>query len=153
MPLSYGADGNLTGFGSKTYTWNARNQLTGTSAGAAIFSYDALGRRIGSAVNGSTSSYLYDGSNPAMVSGNVLLAGQNLDEIYAQIGAGGTTSYLRDGLNSAVAETDATGTTTAGYVYSPYGDTTATGSSATPFQYADGDPISNQPSGLVHHIS
>ena len=37
-------DGTLAAFGSQTYTWNDRNQLSATSAGSASFSYDGLGR-------------------------------------------------------------------------------------------------------------
>jgi RHS Repeat len=76
--LTYDADGNLTGFGATTYTWNARNQMTAASAGAATFSYDAVGRRVGATVNGSTVNYLYDGLNPVSMSGSLLLASANL---------------------------------------------------------------------------
>jgi len=134
--LTYDADGNITNFGSTTYTWNARNQLTATSGGGAVFGYDALGRRVSATVNGLTTPYLYDGQNPAMISSNQLLAGSELDEIYAQINASGTTSYLRDGLNSAVADANGSGTSTANYFYSPYGDTASTGTPSTPLQYS-----------------
>ncbi len=33
-PSTYDANGNLTSDGTRTYTWNARNQLTGLSGGA-----------------------------------------------------------------------------------------------------------------------
>jgi RHS repeat-associated protein len=134
--LSYDNDGNLSSFGSSTYTWNARNQLTATSAGGASFAYDALGRRVSATVNGVTSSYLYDGLNPAMMSGNQTIAGAGLDEIYAQISSTGTTTnYLRDGLNSTVALTDGNANTSATYSYSPYGDSAVTGSATTPLQF------------------
>src|SRR5713226_777865 len=39
--LTYDANGNLTGDGTNTYTWNARNQLVTISGGAsASFQYD-----------------------------------------------------------------------------------------------------------------
>jgi RHS repeat-associated protein len=134
-PLSYDANGNLTGFGSATYTWNARNQLSATSGGAATFGYDALGRRVSATVSGITTPYLYDGQNPAMISSNQMLAGAGLDEIYAQINSTGTTSYVRDGLNSTVALTNSAGATTANYAYSPYGDGVGSGTTTTPLQY------------------
>jgi len=134
-PLSYDLNGNITGFGSTTYTWNARNQLTATSSGGASFGYDALGRRVSATVSGVTTPYLYDGHNPAMISTNQMLAGSGLDEIYAQINSSGTTSYLRDGLNSTVAVTNSSAATTANYSYSPYGDSVGTGPSTTPLQY------------------
>jgi RHS repeat-associated protein len=133
--LTYDADGNVTGFGSTTYTWNARNQLTATSAGSAIFAYDALGRRVSTTVNSSTTPFLYDGLNPVMMAGNMLLASGNLDEIYALLGSSSTTSYLRDGLNSTVALTSGTGSISGSYSYDPYGNTTSSGSTTTSLQY------------------
>jgi len=45
--LSYDANGNLTGDGTNTYTWDARNHLTAISGGStASFVYDAFGRRM-----------------------------------------------------------------------------------------------------------
>jgi hypothetical protein len=41
--LSHDNNGNLLGDGTRTYTWNARNQLSGVSGTpAASFQYDAL---------------------------------------------------------------------------------------------------------------
>ena len=69
--LAYDANGNLTSkinnadtADTTTYTWDARNRLIaingpGMSAG---FNYDPLGRRIERTVNGTTTSYLYDGN-------------------------------------------------------------------------------------------
>ena len=45
---TYDNNGDLTGDGSITYTWNTRNQLVAMSgAVTASFVYDGLGRRIG----------------------------------------------------------------------------------------------------------
>jgi RHS repeat-associated protein len=134
-PLAYDTNGNLTGFGSATYSWNARNQLVATSAGAGGFLYDALGRRTSATVNGTTNSYLYDGINPVTISGNLMLGSLNVDDIYAQISSAGTTSYLHDGLNSTVAESGSAGTIGANYLYSPYGDSVNTSAVPTPLQY------------------
>jgi RHS repeat-associated protein len=133
--LSYDANGNLTGFGTSTYTWNARNQLTATSAGSATFAYDALGRRVSATVSGSTTPYLYDGLNPVTMSGNLLLASGNLDEIYAQVGSSSTTSFLRDGVNSTAALTSSTASISANYYYSPYGDSAKIGAATTILQF------------------
>jgi RHS repeat-associated protein len=133
--LNYDANGNLTGFGATTYTWNARNQLTATSAGGANFSYDALGRRVSATISGTTTPYLFDGLNPAMIGSSFMLAGAGLDEIYASINSTTTTSMLRDGLNSTLALSNASATTTATYAYSPYGDTAVSGTGTTPLQF------------------
>jgi YD repeat-containing protein len=73
------------------YTWNARNQLISTNAGAASFSYDAFGRRVGATVNSVTSTYVYDGVNPLTVTGALLLGFPAIDDLFAQISSNGTT--------------------------------------------------------------
>jgi RHS repeat-associated protein len=133
--LTYDANGNLTALGSTSYSWNARNQMTATSAGSASFSYDAIGRRVGATISGTTTPYLYDGLNPAMVATSQIMAGTTLDETYAQISSGGTTSFLRDGLNSTVALTNSSAAITRNDLYSPYGDSAGSGAGSTPFQY------------------
>lgn len=135
VPLTYDADGNLTAFGSSTYTWNARNELVGTPDGGGAFTYDSLGRRTSRTVAGASTPYLYDGENPATVSGNLILNGLGPDERYAEVGASATTSFLTDGLGSAIALTDASGSVTGSYSYDPYGATSQAGNSTTPFEY------------------
>ena len=135
LTTTYDANGNLTALGSTTYTWNARNQLTATSAGSSTFAYDALGRRISAVVAGTTTGYQYDGLNPVMLGGNFMLAGLGLDEYYARVTSGTATSLLPDALGSTVAMSSSTATTTASYAYSPYGDTVKTGTDATPLEY------------------
>lgn len=41
--LGYDNNGNLTSFGTQTYTFNERNQLASTSAGSSSYAYDGLG--------------------------------------------------------------------------------------------------------------
>ena len=86
-----------------------------------------------------TTTYLPDGANVAASSGNMMLNGLGLDELYGQVSPAGATSFLRDGINSTVAQTDVTGNVTANYAYSPYGDTSASGSGTTPSQYTGRD--------------
>ena len=64
--LTYDFHGNMTSatdsFGTATYTWDARNRMTGIAAtGLARFTYDALGRRTNKTINGTVTHYLYDG--------------------------------------------------------------------------------------------
>ena len=72
--MTYDANGNLAGAtdacGLTTYTWDARNRLTGISGYksdcsplVAAFAYDALNRRIAKTINGKTTRYLYDGQD------------------------------------------------------------------------------------------
>lgn len=63
--LTYDANGNLTGDGTNTYTWDARSHLVTISGPVdASFVYDAFGRRAAKAVNGAATEFLYDGLNP-----------------------------------------------------------------------------------------
>jgi len=131
--LSYDDDGNLTSDGTNGYTWNARNQLVAMSGPglAASFSYDAVGRRASKTINGSTTSYLYDGANIVQeqtggsASANTLTGG--VDTFFSRTDASGTVTPLRDALGSVVALTDASGTIQSSYSYEPFGKTTATG--------------------------
>ena len=133
--ITYDGNGNMLGVGASTYTWNTRNQLTATSDGIGAFSYDPLGRRVSRTVSGATVPYLYDGDNPATVSGNQILAGQWFDDFFAQVTPGGTQSYLSDAFGSTVAVTNSSGAVTSSYSYGPYGSTTIDGTAETVFQY------------------
>ncbi len=63
--LTYDLNGNLTGDGTNSYTWNAWNQLaslTGPIAGS--FVYDGFGRRQRKTIDGVITDFVYDGLNP-----------------------------------------------------------------------------------------
>jgi YD repeat-containing protein len=137
------ANGNLSGDGTNSYTWDARNQLTAISgANSASFGYDALGRRVSKTVNGTVTQYLYDGLNPVQllkgasppaVTAN-LLEGVNLDE-YFRTSKGGGLSFLSDALGSTLGLVNSSGGVTASYSYAPFGKTTIAGTSSTSFQF------------------
>jgi RHS repeat-associated protein len=140
--LTYDLNGNLAGDGTYTYTWNARNKLssiTGTSFSAS-FTYDAFGRRTSKTVNGTTTSYLYDG--PSLVqeqsggspTANMVTGG--LDEVLARTDATTTWSLLADALGSTIALVNSSGSVQTEYTYEPFGATTESGSSnANPSQF------------------
>ena len=100
IPLAYDANGNLGSYGSSSYSWNTRDELIGTSDGGGSFSYDAFGRRTSQTAVGVTTPYLYDGENPATISGYMLLNGLGLDERFAETSPAGTSSYLSDALGA-----------------------------------------------------
>ncbi len=130
--------GTLSAWASATYTWNARDQLVATSwggTGGSTFSYDALGRRTSKTIGGVTTSYQYDGLNPVMVNGSLMLEGLGLDQYFARITSGTVTSFLTDALGSTIALTNSSAATTASYAYGPYGNVSASGSDSTPFQF------------------
>ena len=144
--LTYDADGNLqtqAGGVAASYTWNDRNQLTGTSNGT-VLSYDALGRLVGRTQSGATTAFLYDGANQVAVNGNIMLRGANLDEVETQVTSTGTINYLTDGLGSTSMLTDSAGSVTTLYSYGAYGATATTGLSGgaavdTSFKYTGAD--------------
>jgi RHS repeat-associated protein len=139
--LLYDSAGNLTQDGSQTYTWNARGQLTATSAGSSTFSYDAFGRRTSATISGVTRGFLYDGWNMVQEqdgTGAVFansLFGPGLDEVFWRkpVDSSGS-SYLADALRSTVALTDASGAATSSYTYEPHGKPTA-GDLSNPFTF------------------
>jgi RHS repeat-associated protein len=133
--VTYDSNGNMSALGASTYNWNVRDQLTATSDGSGQFAYDALGRRVNRTIAGFSIPYLYDGDNAATVSGNQILAGHGIDELYAQVGVSSTRSYLLDALGSTLALTDSGGSVTSSYSYGAYGTTTPNGAAETTFAY------------------
>lgn len=139
--LTYDDSGNLTNDGTRSYTWNARNQLaTISGADAASFSYDAFGRRRTATLNGQTTSTLYDGWNPIQLqAGGVAienrLLGLGLDANFARTRGGVTESYLTDALGSTLELRDAAQAQTVQYTYDPYGGTTGSVASTNTIKY------------------
>jgi RHS repeat-associated protein len=134
--FTYDANGNLTSDATKTYTWNARNQLAGISGGVtAGFTYGADGQRASRSVGGSATAFLYDGLNPVQeLSGGVptanLLTGLGIDEYFRRTDASGSRHFLVDALGSSVALSDDTAAIQTSYTYSAFGDATTTGTAS-----------------------
>jgi RHS repeat-associated protein len=68
--------------------------------------------------------------------------GPGVDQPVEQLRAGSYYTYQKDGLGSTSKITDATQNSINSYSYSPWGDTTATGSLANPFQYTGREAVS-----------
>lgn len=159
--LAYDANGNLISKTNTadaadvtTYTWDARDQLTGIAGPGinASFKYDPLGRRIERTVNGQTTGYLYDGDQSIAEikpDGTTQhLTGLGIDEVLARMGADGARLLIADELGSVLAELDPAGAVAARYAYSPYGDVSVTGSSTNPLQYTGRE---NDQTGLYYY--
>jgi RHS repeat-associated protein len=166
--LTYDANGNLSGDGSRQFVWNARDQLVqikdSTGAVVAAFTYDALGRRQTKTVDGVATGYVYDGANivqelagaasannvPATVKASYVGAG--LDEVFAQLSGTGESAailtYLTDALGSTIRLVDAAGAKVVEYTYDPYGNTTADAVVSNPFQYTGRE---NDGTGLYYY--
>ena len=139
--LTYDLNGNLTGDGTNTYTWNARNQLASLSGPVAgSFVYDAFGRRQRKTIDGTITDVVYDGPNPvrqAVGSNTVdLLAGLGIDEYLTRTDSSGPRDLLTDALGSTVGLSDSSGTIQTEYRYEPFGATTVSGAiSANELRY------------------
>jgi len=129
---SYDANGNLTGDGTKTYFWNALNQLVEVKAGTttiATFEYDGSGRRTEKVASGVTHTYVYDAEDIV----EERLSGSTTDTIRYYHGAGideplarknsadVVTYYLADHLGSIVQETEVDGDVALEREYDPWG--------------------------------
>jgi len=138
--LIYDNNGNLQtitdGSGTTTYTWSARNQLTGISGPgvSASFVYDAFGRREKKTINGNLTEFLFDDLNvvPETSSAPMLaniLTSLNVDEVltHTDVVLGNTTSVLKDALGSTIALTDSFGAVQTEFSYQPFGQTTYSG--------------------------
>ena len=135
LTLTYDNNGNLTGDGTNTYTWSARDQLgsiSGPVPGA--FVYDGVGRRQRKTVNGTITDFTYDGLNPVREAAGAttvdLLTGLGIDEYFMRVEATSSRTFLSDGLGSTVGLTDAGGTVQTEYTYEPFGAVTASGTSS-----------------------
>jgi RHS repeat-associated protein len=132
-PFSYDANGNLTSDGQRTFTWDARDQLSAVNGTlTAAFAYDGLGRRRLKTVAGATTGFLYDDRTTVheLTSGSpsaTMLTGLNLDEWLSRTDADGTRHFLTDALGSTVALVDSTAVVRTSYTYEPFGDTTVAG--------------------------
>jgi RHS repeat-associated protein len=133
--LTYDLNGNLTGDGTNTYTWNARHQLASISGPLpASFVYDPFGRRQRKTVDGVITDVVYDGLNPvrqAVGTDTVdLLTGLGIDEYLTRTDASSTRDLLSDALGTTVALGDSSGTAQTEYSYEPFGATTASGTAS-----------------------
>ncbi len=129
---TYDANGNLTSDGTKTYLWNALNQLIEVKEGTttvATFEYDGEGRRTEKVAAGVTHQYIYDAEDivEERISGSTsdtirYYHGVGIDEPLARKNSGDVvTYYVADHLGSIVQETSASGAVSLEREYDPWG--------------------------------
>jgi len=153
--ITYDLNGNLTNDGVKSYSWNAKDQLTSLSGNvSASFSYDGLGRRRNKIVSGMSTSFLYDGVNAVQEitggspSANVL-AGAGVDQWLSRSDSGGARYFVADAIGNTLALIDGSGAVQTQYTYDPFGSATATGStSANSLQFTGRE---NDGTGLTYY--
>jgi RHS repeat-associated protein len=140
--ITYDAAGRITNNGAHTFAWNARDQITAIDGNAQT--YNAEGMRVAQTVGGVTTRFVMDraGRLPS-----VLLDADaaNVPQRYylhspyglvEQIDAAGNPRwYHYDTNGNTVALTNASGQVTDSYAYTPFGETTASGTTANPFRF------------------
>jgi RHS repeat-associated protein len=154
--FTYDTDGQLKNDGIRTYTWNARGELTNlTKAGtASSFAYDPLGGRASKTTGGTTNRYLTDGTNPLIEQNGAgeakaTVATSGLDEFLTRTEAGKTQVYLTDALGTVVGLANTDGTITTSYAYDPNGTPTASGTtSSNPYTFTGREDDST---GLLYY--
>jgi RHS repeat-associated protein len=145
---TWDTNGNLTSDGVRTYTWDARNRLSGIS-GVASFSYDGSNRRQTATRGGTPTSFLYDGWDVAQeqqggTPSADLMLGLGADEHFTRSGS----TMLTDALGSTVALVSAS-TILTSYGYDPYGVTQITGAASdNTFQFTGRE---NDNTGLMNY--
>jgi RHS repeat-associated protein len=133
--ITYDANGNTLNDGTATYSWNARNQLTGR--GSLTFQYDGYGRRT---LNAAGNNLLYQDFDATQeLSGTTPIASRavgGIDEFFTRSDSGGAYSPLTDVLGSILALVNSSGSLATQYTYEPFGNTSTAGSaSSNTFQY------------------
>lgn len=131
--LSYDNNGNLTQFDGWTYSYNAHNRLTSAvKTGKNLqLRYDPQGKLSTSTLNGSKTTFLYDGdelvaeygSSGAMLSRYV--HGVAHDDPLVKYDGSGTGSrryLLANEQSSIIAETSSTGSIITTHQYGPFGE-------------------------------
>jgi RHS repeat-associated protein len=135
--LSYDTNGNLTGDGGMTYTYDMENRLVATGgAVASTLSYDPLGRLSQISVGGTTTQFLYDGDALVgeYVNGSLTrryVHGNQVDEPWVQYNGSGVATNDRrylfaDHQGSIIAHANYAGAVIAKNAYDPYGTPAST---------------------------
>jgi YD repeat-containing protein len=126
--LTYDANGNLTAQGTKTYEWNARNELVRVLEGATVlasFAYDGFGRRAEKTVGVATRRFVYAGEDiveervGATTSRHI--HGPGIDQPLATVTGSDVAYYLADHLGSIVQTTDPSAAVSLTRRYDPFG--------------------------------
>ena len=146
--IVYDPNGNLTGDGVNTYSYDPENRLLAIAGAAnAAYAYDALDRRMSKTTGGATTRYLHGGADEIAEydnTGNLLrrfVPGAGVDERAAWIESGAAsppaTSIFyphADRLGSVMAITNSSGAVTARFAYDAFGLSNSS-SAGYPFRF------------------
>ena len=125
---TYDDNGNMTGGGGNTYTYDTSNRLTAV-IGKGTLTYDPVSRLNSLTASGATKNFLYDGSDMiAEYSGSTVskryVHGPSTDEPLVEYSGSGTTSktwLVPDVRGSIVTRANSSGTSLATNTYDAYG--------------------------------
>ncbi|OIO98825.1 MAG: hypothetical protein AUK03_00580 [Anaerolineae bacterium CG2_30_64_16] len=144
-PVTWDANGNMTGLGGTTYGYDAANRLTQVVTGTTSvqYTYNGDGWRMERTQGASTTSYLWDAASPLPVVVLEVTNGITTTYLYGgnllvQHDAAGNPAYLlTDGQGNVRLLVDSDGNVVSRYDYDPFGAVrTTSGSVSTPYRNA-----------------
>ena len=152
--------GRITGLNGASYSYDARDLLTRyqpATGAASTYTYNGAGHRVSKTEGSTTTRYVID---PNAELPNVIAETNNAGTIrrsyiygyglLSQIDEATSQPryYHHDITGHTLALTDATGTVTDKYAYTPYGDTTSQGTTPNPFKYVGKYGVMDEGNGL-----
>lgn len=149
--------GRISGLGGDSYSYNDRDQVTGIiGAHSASYIYNGAGHRLARTLGVDTTRFVIDANRslPEVLTetdgaGNVLRHYVYGYGLVSQIDAAGKAKYYHfDPTGSTLALSDAAGAVTDIYAYTPYGETTASGTTVNPFRYVGKLGVMDDGNGL-----
>jgi RHS repeat-associated protein len=152
--LAYDLNGNLQSDGTRTFTWDAIDQLSQVSNGTTTvaYAYDGLGRRTKKTVNGALTQWLHNGdqlyaeygSSWTQPTARWSSAGLDQPVLRGQVngdGSDGTAQYaLADGLGSVIALANSADATVANQRFDAWGNKTASSGTIPNYGYTGREP-------------
>jgi RHS repeat-associated protein len=140
--FAYDYENRMTARGTCTYTYAPNGERMSSACSApTYYRHEVPGR---SGLSNVVAEYDSTGIRQARYT-----QGLGVDQPVEQVRAGSYYTYQRDGLGSTSKVTDAGQATVNAYAYSPWGDTSSSGSLANPFQYTGRE--ANAGSSLYHY--
>lgn len=158
---TFDANGNMTGKGSDTYTYDYEDRLIQSAIGGAVtqYSYDGNGNRLVKVEGSNTTRYVLDinGSLSNVLaetdgSGNITAYYVYGLGLISKILPDDTASYYHyDSRGSTIALTDLSENITDKYAYGPFGKlANSTGSTTNPFKYVGRYGVQDEENGLQY---
>jgi RHS repeat-associated protein len=133
--LTYNLNGCLTSDGTWAYGFDSENHLVSANSGGAsvTFEYDGRHRQIQKSTSGGAKTIFiysewqriadYDGTTNPPALNTRFVYGSTVDEVLLAVSSTGAVSYyFQDRVGNVIAKSDAAGTTSSSYRYSPTGE-------------------------------